>query len=119
MYYQRNRLKAQFKNTDPTLADQAGARDTDINVIVKRFTQTGMVPGSQQTPMSGDFTNLPRDLRGYIETSKQLHALRHRLPKELQDMDFAELLALRPDELTAILTPKPADPPAKTEEKPE
>lgn len=115
MSYAENRKRARTINTQPTLTDQAGARDTDINVIVKTFTRTGMVPGAQGTPIFGqDFTKLPMDLRGYIETARELEDIRQRLPPQLQNMDLAELMALTPTDIHTKLQP-PAPTPATKE----
>lgn len=104
-YYQRNKEASKTRNTDPTLTDQSAAREADINVIVGRFTKTGMVPVAKLQPMAGDYSQLPTDLRGFIETARGLHDLRRKLPLELRDHSIEKLLALTPDELTKILTP--------------
>lgn len=115
MSYYENRKRAQTVNTNPTMTDQAGARDTDINVIVKTFTRTGMVPAAQGKPLVGmDFTQLPQDLRGFIETANNLNQIKNRLPAELRAMDIAELMALTPEQITNKLTP-PAPTPAPKE----
>lgn len=114
-YYYENRKRAQTVNTDPTMTDQAGAHDTDINVIVKTFRRTGMVPGAQQPPMVGmDFTQLPTDLRGFIETANTLNQLRNKLPEQFRGMDLAELMALTPADIQTKLQP-PAPTPAPKE----
>lgn len=117
MGYYENKARAQTKNTEPTLTDQAGARDTDINVIVGRFRRTGMVPASQQQPMAGDFTALPQDLRGYIEAAKQRDLLHARLPDELKSMKLADLMALTDEEIVAKLKPAPKPEPQKGDDK--
>lgn len=109
--YYRNRERANFKSTKPSLTDQSQAAGTDINVIVNQFLKTGQVRGPATPPMYGDFTSLPGDLRGMIETSRKVKELRHKLPKQLQEMPVEELLALQPNELKNILQP-PAEPPA-------
>jgi len=114
MYYQMNRLRAQTKHVKPTRTDQSQAKDTDINVIVGKFLTNGVVPGNNAKPMSGDFTGLPSDLRGMIETSREMEKKRRQLPPALREMPIDELLALTPDKLTSILTP-PA--PTPSEEK--
>lgn len=116
-YYEKNRLRARTRNTEPTLTDQAGARDTDINVIVKTFTRTGMVPSGQGKPLVGlDFTQLPQDLRGFIETANSLNQIKNRLPAELRSMDIAELMALTPEQLRNKLTPPtPKEAPSNTQ----
>lgn len=115
MYYQKNRLRAITQNNEPTMTDQAGARDTDINVIVAQFARTGQVPGGRNEPMYGDFSVLPRDLRGFIQEAASLERHRRNLPEQLRNMSLPELLSLTPDKLKDILTPAPT--PVPTEEK--
>lgn len=109
MTYLTNKQKARTRTTEPSLTDQSQAYDTDINVIVGRFLKTGAAPGTAQEPMSGDFSELPEDLRGYIEASRSIKDTRRRLPTALKDMPIEELLALTPDKLTDILTPPPKE----------
>lgn len=115
MSYRENKARARTVNNDPTMTEQSQARDTDINVIVGRFLKTGMAPGAPQEPQFGDFSNLPTDLRGFIEVANTLAEKRQALPDKLRDMPMDELLALTPDELTNILTP-PTEPSAPTGE---
>lgn len=113
-YYAENKLKARTINTQPTMTDQAGARDTDINVIVGKFAITGRVPGSSTEPLSGDFSNLPTDLAGFIHSARNLKRLQRELPEPLRKLPMEKLLTLTNTELTNILTPPaptPADPP--------
>lgn len=112
MNYAKNKLAAITKDDTPTLTDQSQAKATDINVIVKSFKVTGRVPGSDTPPIAGDFTALPTDLRGMIETSRELQKRRRSLPPQLRELPIEELLSLTPDKLTNILTP----PQLKTEE---
>jgi len=111
MYYQKNRLRAQTVNTEPTMTEQSGAAATDINLIVKSFKVTGRVPGATTAPIAGDFTGLPQDLRGMIETSRSIKAKRGNLPKALREMPIEELLTLTTDKLAAILAPPTPDKP--------
>jgi hypothetical protein len=99
---------------DPTLTDQSQANDTNINVIVKRYGVHAQAPGGSTPPIYGDFTGLPTDLRGMIETARTINEQRERLPKALQDMPIEELLSLTNEQLTTILTP-PAKTPADQE----
>jgi len=103
--YKRNKERAIYRNTEPTMTDQAGANETDINVIVGRFMVSNQLPANGQEPIYGDFTNLPEDLRGFIETAQSLAEKRAELPEVLRDMPIEELLALTPEELTNKLTP--------------
>lgn len=115
MQYQINKAHSRTRNTKPSMADQAGAKDTDINVIVGRFLHTGTVPTSRRPPFSGDFTELPTDLRGFIEGAMRTKDIRRSLPAELRDMPVEEILALTPEQLTSKLTP-PAPTPATPKE---
>lgn len=113
--YHRNKQRAIYNNTEPSMTDQGAARDTDINVIVKSFLIHGQAPGTTQEALYADFTEMPDDLAGYIERSKQLEQHRRLLPKQLQDLPLEELLALTPEKLTAILTPATPAAPAEPE----
>lgn len=107
----KNKIAAIFINTEPTLTDQAGARDTDINVIVAQFGIHGQAPGAPGDPIYGDFTGLPQGLRESIETARRLDIYKNQLPDALKGMSIDELLALTPETLRAKLTPAetPAD----------
>lgn len=112
MSYRENKERAKTRNDQPTMTEQSQARDTDINVIVGKFIKTGVAPGAAQEPQYGDFSNLPSDLRGFIEVAESLAEKRAALPAKLKNMPMDELLALTPEQLTNILTP-PAEPPAQ------
>lgn len=43
--------------TGVSLTVQAGAEETDINTIVKRFGITGKMPENVRVPLAGDFTD--------------------------------------------------------------
>lgn len=105
MNYQRNKLLAKTKTTKPSLTDQAGARETDINVIVKQFTVSGRANGTTTEPMYQDFSELPRDLRGFIEMGRGLTENAAKLPKQLRDLAPEELFSLTKEQITAKLTP--------------
>lgn len=115
MYYQKNRLRAQFKNTEPTKTDQAAAKSTDINVLVGQFRVGGQVLGHGGVPMYEDFTQLPVGLRDMIEYTRNLRHIRAQLPEQLREMPLDELLALNPQQLRDILTPAPTPTPTPTE----
>lgn len=111
-YYYENRLRARTVNNQPSLTEQSMAKDTDINIIVQKFRTTGRVPGSDTEPMSGDFTEMPEDLRGFIECAKSMMDHRAKLPLQLRHLATNQLLNLTPQQLTNILTP-PAPKPAE------
>lgn len=110
--WKKNKAKAVFTNTQPTLTDQAGARDTDINVIVAQFGIHGQVPQGASNPLYGDFTDLPNGLRESIEMARNMRAEQDKLPEQLRGLSIDELLALTPETLREKLTPveKPTEP---------
>jgi len=114
--YKKRKLAAGYRSTEPSMTEQSMAQETDINVIISRFAISRTVPGSSRQPMSGDFSNLPTDLRGFIEAGKRLGQLRARLPEKLRNMSNEELFALTSEQLKTILTP-PAPQPVPQEKK--
>lgn len=116
MYYKQNRKRAKTVNTEPTLTDQSQARETDINVIVGRFVRgVAAAPGTPDKPLTGaDWTQMPTDLRGYIETSRDYLRHKNALPEQLRNIPIEKLVYMTTDELTSILTP-PAPTPEPAE----
>lgn len=112
-YYAKNKAAAVYKQVQKTLTDQGAARETDINVIVNRFTRTGMVPTGSRNPLYGDWTQFPPDLRGVIELARSGEQHRKNLPEALRNMTLEELSALTPEQLKEKLTPAPTDKPAE------
>lgn len=110
-----NKAKAVTYPDPVSLTDQSQAKETDINVIVAKMGITGTVPGSPQEPMYGDWTHLPTDLRGYIETARELETLRAQLPEQLKTRSVEDIIAMKPETLAELL--KPANPPDSTETK--
>lgn len=116
MSYAENKRRARTKTTTETLTDQSAAYETDRNVIVTRYMVHGQAPGALKQPMYGDFSQLPTDLRGFIEQARSIKRLRNKLPEQLRNIDTDALLRLTPDELKKILTPPATTPAPKTEE---
>lgn len=103
-------------NTQPTLTDQSQAAETDLNLIIRKFGITGAIPGTAREPMYGDFTDLPTDLRGFLETSRELNRHKNNLPAELRDIPTEELLYMTPEQLAAKLKPEPPKEPTEPKE---
>lgn len=103
--YERNRALARTVNNEPTMTDQAAAKDTDINRIVASYKVTGQMPQAAAQPVYADFSELPDDLRGMMETAKQLRQHMDKLPPQLRNLGPEQLLALKGDDLKRILTP--------------
>lgn len=110
----KNKAAAVYIEKGKSLTDQGAARETDINVIVNRFTRTGMVPTTRRDPMYGDWTHFPPDLRGVIELARSGEEHRKNLPEALRGMSLEELANLTPEQLKEKLTPAPTDKPAET-----
>lgn len=119
MYYQANKIASKTRTTEPSLTDQSQAASTDVNVILKghKFGQPALGRGAAQAPAFEDYTNLPDDYRQAIELARQLPNTWGKLPPQLRNIPIDQLINKTPNELTAMLTPKPADPPAEKEEK--
>lgn len=49
-------LEAAIHNFEPTRTQQHQADETDINLIVKRYMQTGILPQTALAPLYGDFS---------------------------------------------------------------
>lgn len=109
--------KGATRSTKPSLTEQSMANETDINIIMKNQNITGFVPGPAKPPVFGDFSELPTDLKGFINMGRSLSVLVNRLPPELRGMKRDELLKLTPEELAKKLE-KPADPPAPPKDEP-
>lgn len=119
--WKKNKARAIYIDNTPTMTDQAGARDCDINVIVKQFNVHGQLPGSEKDPIYADFSELPQDYRDMLHQARDVERLRRNLPGELSNLPLDILAALTPDEVRAKLKPadKPADKePAKPEGEP-
>lgn len=107
----QNKMAAITVNTTPTLTDQSQASETDRNVIVHKFLQHGQIPAPRKAPTYADYSQLPQDLRGFLDQARSLERLRAQLPTQLRGYSQSDLLALTPQQLKDILTP-PAPSPA-------
>lgn len=105
MSYRANKERAKYRNTEPTLTDQAAAQETDLTVIVNSFLRTGQAPGQAGEPMYDDFTQLPSDLRGFIETARMVKRLQASLPEGIRTMDPAQLFQLTPQQVKDLAEP--------------
>lgn len=106
--------KPDLKNR-PSLTDQAGAGETDINIIVKKFAVTGRVPAKAGEPLTGDFTLIPTDLRTRLKPAEYVLENLGKLPKAMQkritSYTPAQLRDMNTDELIAAIMPAPENKP--------
>lgn len=111
---EHRRLLGVTFNDQPSLTDQSQAEETNLTRLVARFGISGAINGNPATPMYGDFSNLPEDLRGFIETSRTLEDRRLQLPEALRNIPLEELIYMTPEALAEKL--KPAEQPKPTED---
>lgn len=115
--YKANKAKAIYINNTPTMTDQSQAEDTNVNVIMKKYRITGVVPGAAKAPIFADFTELPTSLQQLMEEAQRLPEHLNNLPDQLKGMPLDELVNLTGADLQAILRPK-APTPTQQENKP-
>jgi len=110
MKLHRNHGLGITQNHEPTLTDQSLAGSTDINIIVTQFLRTGQGPQGA-TPIYADFTQLPEDLRGFIEMGRSIDSLVTQLPEALRGIPVRDLIGMTNEQINAKLQPpeKPAD----------
>lgn len=86
---------------EPSMTEQHFKDECDINFIVKRFEETGILPEGNRQPLFGDFTDFPTDLASsmakYNEAQERFMELPANLRKEF-DNDPVKLLAFLNDE---------------------
>jgi len=114
--YARNKLLAVYVNTQPSKTDQAGSKDTDINIIVRSHMVSGKAPGGTKPPMYEDFSQLPTDLRSMIETTRGIAQLRRSLPDALKEKPVEELLRLTAKDIQTIMNPPEPKPELKPDD---
>lgn len=87
--------------TEPSLTEQHFKDECDINFIVNRFQETGVMPEGNRQPLFGDFASFPQDLSSsmalYDEAQERFMSLDAKVRKEF-DNDPLKLLAFVSDE---------------------
>jgi len=84
---------------DPSLTDQSQAADADINTIMARYEKTGTLPDYGQSPMYGDFSDMPTFMEAQEvlrRGSEAFAALPSRVRAEF-DNDPAQFVAFASD----------------------
>lgn len=111
------RAAARTYNNEPTLTDQSGRQQTDLNIILQQAAITGTMPSNGKEPQYHDWTLIPRDLRGMLELREKIEEHRARLPEKLREIPLEKLMEMTDAEINATLQP-PAPPPDKPKDEP-
>lgn len=86
--------------TDPSMTEQHFKDECDINNIVARFSETGVLPQGNRQPLFGDFEHFPTDLAASMAMYDEAHARFMELDASIRkqfDNDPAQLLAFLND----------------------
>lgn len=71
-------------NEEPSMTQQADAEDSDINVIMRKYNASGMVPGVLQPGIYGDFSNVG-DYKTAVERVNAANEAFMALPADVRD----------------------------------
>lgn len=88
-------LECGLECADDSLTIQSQAKDADINVIMERYTKTGLMPPLARLPSFGDFDGIS-DYREAIHAVREADDLFMQLPAKVRsrfDNDPAEFAA--------------------------
>lgn len=69
---------------DKSLTNQADMPAADINNIMARFEKTGLIPGTERTPMYGDFSEVP-DYHTSLSAIRRVETAFLQLPAKLRN----------------------------------
>jgi len=116
--YDPNEASAECALTcsDPTRTQQHQRADTDINLIVKRYMQTGVLPQTALAPLYGDFETVDfHDAQNRIAAARQAFM---RIPAEIRarfqnDPGVFVEFASNPENESELVRLKLRDPPPK------
>lgn len=90
-----------IKFLEPSMTEQHFKDECDINTIVSRYQETGVLPQGNREPLFGDFTEFPTDLQSSQQFFDEAHARFMELPSNLRkefNNDPVQLLAFLHDE---------------------
>lgn len=121
------RLSVGIEFNEPSMTEQHFKDECDINNIVSRYQETGVLPQGNREPLFGDFAEYPQDLMSSHQYFDKAGEAFMQLPATLRkefDNDPVKLLAFLQDEgnrdraveLGLINAPvSPATPPAPSQ----
>lgn len=69
---------------DKSLTNQGDLESTDINKIMARFEKTGFIPGTERTPMYGDFSEVT-DYHTQLSALKRVESAFSALPAHVRN----------------------------------
>lgn len=104
MGYAENKARSKILTIGTTMTDQSGAAATDINIIVAKMNQTGMMPQTSKQGFYADMSEIPTNLRDMLELSNSMEQNRNSLPDALRHLSTAELLDTPPQRLQEMMT---------------
>lgn len=81
--------------TEPSMTEQHFKEECDINTIVARYQETGVLPSGNREPLFGDFAEFPQDLQSSQAYFDDAHERFMQLPAQLRkefDNDPVKLL---------------------------
>ena len=85
--------------TEPSLTEQHFKDECDVNVIVDRYTRTGVMPSGSTQPLFGDFADFPTDLlssrKFFDEAESRFMELPAEVRKEFNNSPLELLVALQ------------------------
>lgn len=90
-------MRVQKTFTKPSRTKQAFKDEVDINRIMKKYQKTGVLPVSQQSPIYGDFSNIPN----FEEASNKLIAAQEAF--DAQPASLRKRFNNNPSDLLAFL----------------
>lgn len=69
----------------PSLTEQHHREDCDVNVILRNYMKTGVLPTSQKTPLFGDFSGTPQDYGDAVKLIEDANARFASLPSAIRE----------------------------------
>lgn len=75
--------RGEISEFSPSLTKQADAREADINFIMRKYEQTGLLPTKAGVPQYGDFTAV-KDYREAMEQILEAHTAFDGMPAKLR-----------------------------------
>lgn len=88
--------KAGIEFNEPSMTEQHFKDECDINTIIAKYRQTGVMPAGNRQPLFGDFAEFPTDLQSSMKMYDEAQYRFLQLPSEIRkefDNDPSKLLS--------------------------